>query len=86
MLGCLRVSRSGGLWQPVADTCGPYKKISDQICSILPCLLAAWALALLLGLGGQNLGSLWQPVAGTCGPYEKIIDQICSILLCLLEA
>ena len=23
------------LWQPVAGTCGPYKKIIDQICSIL---------------------------------------------------
>ena len=25
-------------WRPVAETCGPYKKIIDQICSILPWL------------------------------------------------
>ena len=31
----------GSLWRPVAATCGPYKKISDQICSILHCLLEA---------------------------------------------
>ena len=26
------------LWRPVADNLGPYKKIIDQICSILPWL------------------------------------------------
>ena len=31
----------GGLCRPMADTCGPYKKIIDQICSILPWLLEA---------------------------------------------
>ena len=34
--GKLEVCR---LWQPVAASCGPYKKISGQICSILPWLL-----------------------------------------------
>ena len=44
---------AGGLevGRPVAETCGPLKKIRDQICSILPCLL--------LEVG--------RPVAETCG-------------------
>ena len=40
-LGLFWGQKVGGLWQPVAGTCGPYKKISDQIWSILPCLLEA---------------------------------------------
>ena len=53
-LGLFWGQKVGGLWQLVADTCGPYKKISDQICSVLPWLLeAGWA-------------SAWQPVAA-CG-------------------
>ena len=60
----------GSLKSPVARNCGPYKKIIDQICSIL-C---------------QRVGGLKSPVARNCGPYKKIIDQICSILPWLLEA
>ena len=40
-LGLFWGQKVGGLWQPVAGTCGPYKKIIDQICSILPWLLEA---------------------------------------------
>ena len=58
-LGLFWGQKLGGLGQPVADTCGPYKKIIDQICSILPWLLEG---------EGQNLGGLWQPVAA-CGRY-----------------
>ena len=42
--GCLGLfwgQNLGSLWQPVADTCGPYKKIIDQIAGILPWLLEA---------------------------------------------
>ena len=50
MRGGSRSAACGGLWR---EAVAPYKKISDQICSILPCLLeyesprAAWAVALL---------------------------------------
>ena len=40
-LGLFWGQKVGSLWQPVAGTCGPYKKISGQICSILPWLLKA---------------------------------------------
>ena len=40
-LGLFWGQKVGGLWQPVARNCGPYKKIIDQICSILPWLLEA---------------------------------------------
>ena len=80
----------------MARNCGPYKKISGQICSILPSALAAGGMSppRLLGLlpcclglfWGQKVGGLWQPVADTSGPYKKISDQICSILPWLLEA
>ena len=40
-LGLFWGQNLGSLWQPVAGTCGPYKKIINQICSILPCLLEA---------------------------------------------
>ena len=75
----------------MAATCGPYKKISGQICSILPWLLEACVPQGCLGCcwldsGARTLAACaagWQiPVA----PYKKISDQICSILPWLLEA
>ena len=40
-LALLWGQKVGGLWQPVAPSCGPYKKINDQIFSIAPWLLEA---------------------------------------------
>ena len=49
--------RVGGLWRPMADTCGPYKKISDQICSIC---LGCWRhVSPRAVLGPEG----WRPVA-----------------------